>query len=46
MMQKGNAKWGKDGARILSLSLIELLSDARNGDLQLSEALERFALSL
>ncbi len=46
MMQKGNAKWGKDGARALSLSLIELLSDARSGDLQLSEALERFALSL
>lgn len=46
MMQKGNAKWGKDGARALSLSLIELLSDARSGDLQLSESLERFALSL
>lgn len=46
MMQKGNAKWGKDGARALSLLLIELLSDARSGDLQLSESLERFALSL
>jgi hypothetical protein len=46
MMQKGNAKWGKDGARVLSLSLIELLSDARSGDLQLSESLERFALSI
>lgn len=46
MMQKGNAKWGKDGARHLSVSLIELLSDARSGDLPLGPALERFALSL
>lgn len=46
MMQKGSPKWGKDGARDLSLSLIELLSDSRSGDLPLGTALERFALSL
>jgi len=46
MMQKGNTKWGKDGARALSVSLIELLSDARSGDLPLGPSLERFALSL
>ncbi len=46
MMQKGNMKWGKDGARALSVLLIELLSDARSGDLPLGLALERFALSL
>lgn len=46
MMKKGNPKWGKDGARDLSVSLIELVSDARSGGLPLSEALERFSLSL
>src|SRR5262249_8323443 len=46
MMQKGSPRWGKDGARRLSVSLIELLSDARGGDLSLKESLERFALSL
>jgi hypothetical protein len=46
MMQKGSPAWGKDGARALSLSLIELLRDARSGDLPLGESLERFALSL
>ncbi len=46
MMRKGNAKWGRDGARDLSLALIELLSDARSGDLPLGPSLERFALSL
>lgn len=46
MMQKGNAKWGKDGARKLSRDLIELLSDSRGGELPLGEALERFALSV
>jgi hypothetical protein len=46
MMAKGNAKWGKDGARELSIALIELLSDSRTGDLPLAENLERFALSL
>ena len=46
MMQKGNPAWGKDGARELSVRLIELLSDARSGDLPLSPALERFALKI
>jgi len=46
MMQKGNPAWGKLGARKLSRDLIELVSDSRSGDLQLGEALERFALSL
>lgn len=46
MMQKGNAKWGKDGARTLSVELIELLSDARSGELPLKESLERFALTI
>lgn len=46
MMQKGNTKWGKEGARVLSVTLIELLSESRAGDLPLGPALERFALSL
>ncbi len=46
MMQKGNAKWGKEGARALSVTLIELLSESRSGDLPLGPALERFALSI
>ena len=46
MMEKGSAKWGKDGARTLSRDLITLLSDTRSGDLPLGENLERFALSL
>lgn len=46
MMQKGNPKWGKDGARMLSRDLITLLSDSRGGDLPLKEALERFALGI
>ena len=46
MMTKGSPKWGKDGARKLSRDLIELLSDSRSGDLELSLALERFALSV
>ena len=46
MMAKGSAKWSKDGARRLSVELIELLSDSRSGELSLKEALERFALSL
>lgn len=46
MMQKGSPKWGRDGARSLSVELIELLSDARSGSLSLGESLERFALSL
>jgi hypothetical protein len=40
LMQKG-----KPGARELSLDLIRLLADARRKGLDLSESLERFALS-
>lgn len=46
LMQKPNALWSKEEARTLSRTLIELLSDSRGGSLPLSEALERFALSL
>ncbi len=46
LMQKGGGKWGEEGARTLSLELIELISDSRSGDLPLSQNLERFALSL
>lgn len=46
MMQKGSPKWGRDGARELSVRLIELLSESRSGELPLKENLERFALSL
>lgn len=46
LMQKGSTKWGNDGARKLSVELIELLSDARSGGLTLSQSLERFALGL
>jgi len=46
MMQKGSPVWGKSGARALSVSLIEMVSDSRSGDLSLGPALERFALSL
>jgi hypothetical protein len=46
MMQKGSQAWGRGGARDLSLSLIELVSLARSGDLPLGPSLERFALSL
>jgi len=45
LMQKGGRAWSKEEARALSVSLIELLSDSRRGDLELSLALERFALS-
>ncbi len=47
MMQKGSPMWGKDGARVLSRDLIELVSSARSGeDLPLSAHLERCALSI
>lgn len=46
MMQKGNRAWGRDGARKLSVELIELLNDSRSGGLELSEGLERWALSV
>ncbi|MCI0597673.1 hypothetical protein L0Y34_01185 [Candidatus Parcubacteria bacterium] len=46
MMQKGSSVWGKDGARTLSLDLIELLSESRGGSLPFAESLERFALTV
>lgn len=46
LMQKGGRAWTQNEARGLSLALIELLSDARSESLDLSVALERFALSL
>lgn len=46
LLRKGSGRWGRDGARALSVSLIELLSEARSGDIALGPALERFALSL
>jgi len=46
LMQKGSRVWTPMEARLLSRSLIELLSDSRSGDLPLGPALERFALSL
>lgn len=46
LMQKKSAKWTHEEAKELSLSLIELLADARSGDLSLAPALERFALTL
>jgi hypothetical protein len=46
MMSKGSRAWTPDGARKLSRGLIELLSDARGGGLELGPALERFALEL
>lgn len=46
LMQKGSRVWSPIESRNLSLSLIELLSDSRSGDLPLSLQLERFALSV
>jgi len=46
LMQKGGRAWTREEARALSMSLIELLSDSRRGDLELSATLERFALSV
>ena len=46
MMNKGSRAWSGEEARKLSLDLIELLSDARSESLDLSIALERWALSL
>lgn len=46
MMSKGSRVWSAEEARKLSAELIELVSSARSGDLQLRMALERFALGL
>ncbi len=46
LMQKGGRGWNPHETRLLSRNLIELLSDSRSGDIELSLQLERFALSL
>jgi hypothetical protein len=46
LMQKGSPKWKPEESRALSRALIELVSDARSGALDLELSLERFALSL
>jgi hypothetical protein len=46
LMEKGGRGWTDEEARKLSLLLIELLQDSRRGGLDLSESLERFALSI
>jgi len=45
LMEKGSRAWTPEAARELSRDLIELLSDARSGSLDLGKSLERFALS-
>jgi DNA polymerase III delta subunit len=46
LMQKGSRTWKPEETRALSRALIELVSDSRKGSLDLSLALERFALEL
>ncbi len=46
LMSKGGRAWTPKESRQLSLSLIELLQNSRRGGLDLSLALERFALSV
>lgn len=46
LMEKGSRSWRPGEARQLSLSLIALLQDSRRKGLDLSESLERFALSV
>jgi hypothetical protein len=46
LMSKGSRVWSFDESRQLSLTLIELLQDSRRGGLDLTLALERFALSI
>lgn len=46
MMQKGSGTWSKQESRVLSVSLIEMVAESRDGRLPLGPALERFALSL
>ena len=46
IMQKGSRSWTPMEARMLSRRLIELVSESRNGSLELGLALERFALTL
>lgn len=46
LMDKGGRAWSPQEARTLSFSLIELLQDSRRGAGDLSESLERFALTI
>ena len=46
LMEKGSRVWKPEESRQLSLSLISLLQTSRRGGLDLSLALEKFALSL
>lgn len=46
LMEKGGRAWAPKEARQLSLALITLLQDSRRKGLDLSESLERFALSI
>ncbi len=46
LMQKGGGAWKPEEARALSLSLIALLVNTRREGLDLSQELERFALSM
>lgn len=46
LMAKGGRAWKPGEARKLSISLIALLQDSRRKNLDLSESLERFALSV
>lgn len=46
LLEKGGRDWKRDEARQLSLDLIRLVQDSRRKGLDLSESLERFALSI
>ena len=46
IMEKGGREWKPQEARALSLSLISLMQDSRRKGLDLSQSLERFALSV
>jgi len=46
IMEKGSRTWKPQEARALSLSLISLVQDSRRKGLDLSQSLERYALSL
>jgi len=46
LMEKGSRTWKPEETRRLSLNLIELLQASRRGGLDLSLALEKFALSI
>lgn len=46
LIEKGSPAWEPQESRQLSLALIMLLQDSRNGGLNLASSLERFALSI